>query len=101
MVAYSIGAYDMLNWMAWTLPTALFFVGIGLILVIMTVYEVIRPCQPRKGFLPIATTRGDRLFISLLASGFIHLAVIGSSDLSIWFGFGLSLAVLTITMRWG
>jgi hypothetical protein len=32
----------------------------------MTVWEIKSPTTLRKGFLPIATTRGDRLFIGLL-----------------------------------
>ncbi len=37
--------------------------------------------NPRKGILGLDTTRGDRLFISLLGSAFIHLfwlALVGS-----------------------
>jgi len=91
----------MLNWMAWTQPTALFFIGIAGILLVMTILEVYRPCTERKGFLPISTTRGDRLFISLLASGFIHLIALGVSDQSIWIAFGISVVVMAIALRWG
>ncbi|RLB93909.1 MAG: hypothetical protein DRH26_02705, partial [Deltaproteobacteria bacterium] len=66
-----------LEWMAWTLPTAIFFITIGLILISMTVWQVFSPTIERKGFLPISTTRGDRLFIGLLGSAYIHLAWIG------------------------
>jgi hypothetical protein len=31
----------------------------------------------RKGFLPMATTRGDRLFIGLLSAAYINLALVG------------------------
>ena len=54
---------SLLGWMAWTQPTALFFLGISTILLVMTIWEIKRPCVQRKGYLPIATTRGDRLFI--------------------------------------
>ena len=57
----------MFEWMAWTLPVAVFFSCIVLMLVGMTVWEIKSPTILRKGFLPIATTRGDRLFIGLLA----------------------------------
>ncbi len=70
-----------MTWMAWTLPTALFFALIALLLAGMTVYELRRPTRLQRGFLPIATTRGDRVFISLLSAAFIHLvwlAVVGS-----------------------
>ena len=51
-----------LEWMAWTVPTATFFITIALILAGMTVWEILSPTVLRRGFLPIATTRGDRLF---------------------------------------
>ena len=47
-------------------PVAVFFGCIVLMLVGMTVWELKSPTVMRKGFLPIATTRGDRLFIGLL-----------------------------------
>lgn len=91
----------MLNWMAWTLPTALFFIGIGSILLVMTLLELKWPCVERKGLLPIATTRGDRLFIGLLSSGFIHMGVLGATEWSIWVAFSLSIILLAILLRWG
>ena len=102
----------MLNWMAWTLPVAVFFSCIALMLVGMTIWEIKSPTQLRKGFLPIATTRGDRLFIGLLTAGYINLAFIGlagrfadwfklDSEPSIWFGFVVSMAVLALVMRRG
>lgn len=90
-----------MNWMAWTLPTAVFFATIGSILVVMTIFEIKHPCTERKGFLPIATTRGDRLFIGLLSSAFIHLIVIGFTPLSIWIALGASILWLLTLMRWG
>jgi len=63
-----------LSWMAWTWPTAVFFLFILTLLVIMSCWELIRPGgAPRRGVLRLDTTRGDRLFISLLGSAFIHL----------------------------
>ncbi|MFB4393502.1 MULTISPECIES: DUF2160 domain-containing protein [unclassified Pseudomonas] len=90
-----------MEWMAWTLPTALFFAAVGLLLTCMTVLELRRPCLERRGFLPIVTTRGDRLFIGLLASAYLHLAVVGLSDWSLWVASLLSLAWLVVVLRWG
>ena len=56
----------MFSWMAWTLPVAVFFSCIVLMLVGMTLWELRSPTVMRKGWLPMATTRGDRLFIGLL-----------------------------------
>lgn len=90
-----------MNWMAWTLPSALLFIAIAGILLTMTVFEILKPCVERKGFLPISTTRGDRLFIGLLSSAYIHLLFLGITDLSIWIPFTLSVLWLAILLRWG
>ena len=80
-----------LSWMAWTLPTALFFGTILLLLVGMAVWEYASPGgNPRIGLLRFETTRGDRLFISLLGSGFIHLAWLGLVGPSLWWALALS-----------
>lgn len=90
-----------MSWMVWTLPTALFFSSIAAMLAGMTVWEIVSPTIERKGFLPIATTRGDRLFIGLLCAAFIHLGVIGFTSLSIWIALAVSALWLLVLMRWG
>lgn len=90
-----------MEWMAWTVPTAAFFGVIALLLVGMTVWELRSPCIERRGFLPMATTRGDRLFIGLLGSAYLHLLVIGATEWSIWVASALSLVWLLAVMRWG
>jgi predicted small integral membrane protein len=47
------------------------------------------------------TTRGDRLFIGLLAAAYVNLAWAGLTDLPQWWGAGLSAATLVAIMRWG
>ena len=102
----------MLDWMAWTVPVAVFFTCIVLMLIGMTVWELKSPTTLRKGWLPIATTRGDRLFIGLLTAGFINLIFIGlagqfaqwfslEKEPSIWISFVVSMAVLALVMRKG
>lgn len=66
-----------MEWMAWTWPTAIFFGVIASLLIIFSILAVRYPETPRKGILRIATTRGDRLFITLLGSAFINLAWLG------------------------
>lgn len=90
-----------MEWMSWTLPTAVFFASVAAILVAMTVWELRSASVERRGLLPISTTRGDRLFIGLLGSAYIHLLVIGATDWSIWVASGLSLVWLLAVMRWG
>ena len=102
----------MFEWMAWTTPVAVFFCCIGLMLAGMTVWEIKSPTTLRKGFLPIETTRGDRLFIGLLSAAYVNLAFVGLSgrlmewmnlevEPSIWISFVLSMAVLGLVMRKG
>ncbi len=102
----------MFEWMAWTLPVAVFFISIVLMLVGMTVWELKSPTTERRGFLPIATTRGDRLFIGLLSAAWVNLAFVAVSEKmmdwfglenepSIWISFGLSMALLALIMRRG
>ncbi|MEQ6888294.1 DUF2160 domain-containing protein [Halomonas sp. CS7] len=90
-----------MEWMVWTTPTTVFFAVIAAMLVGMTAWEVASPTVERKGFLPIATTRGDRLFIGLLCAAYIHLLVVGFTPLSIWLALGASVIWLLILMRWG
>ena len=102
----------MFEWMAWTLPVAVFFVCIVLMLAGMTVWELRSPTVLRKGFLPMATTRGDRLFIGLLTAAFINLAFVAVSEKmvawfgldqepSIWISFVISMLWLALVMRKG
>ena len=90
-----------LEWMAWTLPTTVFFIVIAGILTVMTIWQVKAPSFERKGFLPIATTPGDRLFIGLLGSAYINLAWLGLTSLSLWIGLVIAAIWMLILMRWG
>ena len=102
----------MFEWMAWTTPVAVFFVCIVLMLAGMAVWEVKSPTVMRRGFLPLATTRGDRLFIGLLSAAYVNLIFVGISgklvewlglaaEPSIWISFVLSMLLLTLIMRKG
>lgn len=62
-----------LSWMAWTWPTAIFFMVIASLLIVFTVLAIKFPETPRTGILRIETTRGDRLFITLLGLSLIHI----------------------------
>jgi len=102
----------MFEWMAWTAPVAVFFSCIGLMLFGMTVWEIKSPTSARRGFLPLVTTRGDRLFIGLLCAAYVNLGFVGisgklmgwldlESEPSIWISFVVSVAVLALIMRKG
>jgi len=102
----------MFDWMVWTTPVAVFFTCIALTLVGMTVWEIKSPNIKRKGLLPIATTRGDRLFIGLLSAAYLNLAFVGLAEKfgewfslaeppSVWISFIVSMAVLGLVMKKG
>ena len=102
----------MFDWMAWTLPVAVFFSCIVLMLVGMTAWEMKSPTTLRKGWLPMETTRGDRLFIGLLSAAYLNLVFVAVSEKmvawfgleqepSIWISFVASMALLALVMRKG
>jgi predicted small integral membrane protein len=68
---------ENIAWMAWTPPTAIFFALLASTLAVMTWLAVAYPEAERVGILRIPTTRGDRLFISLVLTAVIHLVWIG------------------------
>ena len=68
---------ESIAWMAWTLPTAIFFAALACTLGVMTWLAAVYPEAERIGVLRIPTTRGDRLFISLITAAVIHLLWIG------------------------
>jgi len=90
-----------LSWMAWTWPTAAFFAFIACCLIVMTVWELTVPGgNPRRGILGLDTTRGDRLFISLLGSGYICLGWLGLVGPSLWGALFISLVYAFAVFRW-
>lgn len=102
----------MFEWMAWTTPVAVFFTCIVLMLAGMTVWEIKSPTVLRKGWLPLATTRGDRLFIGLLSAAYVNLAFVAvsekmiawfglESEPSIWISFVISMLLLALILRKG
>ena len=102
----------MFKWMVWTTPVAVFFTCIAIMLVGMTLWEIKSPTTMRRGWLPLETTRGDRLFIGLLSAAYVNLAFVGlagkfkdwlslEAEPSIWIGFVISMCVLALVMRKG
>ncbi len=89
------------SWMAWTTEIAVFFICVVLMLIGMTVWQIRSPSVERKGFLPIPTTRGDRLFIGLLSAAYVNLAWAGVTDVTQWVAAVIGFVVLLVMMRWG
>lgn len=90
----------MLDWMAWTWPTATFFLIIAGLLATFTFLAIRFPEVPRKGVLRIETTRGDRLFITLLGSAFINLAWLGLEVAPQPYALILCLVYAAAVFRW-
>ncbi|UFZ07453.1 DUF2160 domain-containing protein [Bradyrhizobium ontarionense] len=106
---------DNIAWMAWTLPSAIFFVLLACTLGVMTWLAAAYPEAERVGVLRIPTTRGDRLFISLITAAVIHLvwiALVGTDAIasvplgensfeisSLWLASAISLASAVAIFR--
>jgi predicted small integral membrane protein len=90
-----------LSWMAWTWQTGLFFGVIALLLCAMTLWELKRPGgAARHGVLGLDTTRGDRLFITLLGSAYIHLAWLALIPWPLWWALVLSAIYAVLVFRY-
>ena len=83
----------MFTWMAWTWPTALIFIGIFSAMGVITILEIRAPGgAERRGILGLKTTRGDRLFITLLGSVYSFRAWLGLMGMPLWGPVFISLA---------
>jgi predicted small integral membrane protein len=92
---------SLISWMAWTWPTAFFFLFVFGSVAAMGIWEYYVPGgDPRHGIFGLDTTRGDRLFITLLGSCFIFLAWLGLFGAPLWGGLALSLFWGFVVFRW-
>ncbi len=79
--------------------------GLGLLFAVLTSLAILdkyHPSYPRKGFLPMETTRGDRFFISvmcLLFISFTWLKYLPGKEA--WGALGISAVVAFIVLKWG
>ncbi|HPF45903.1 MAG: DUF2160 domain-containing protein [Alphaproteobacteria bacterium] len=89
-----------LSWMAWTLPTAIFFISIACALLVMIIWAIKAPQAPRRGILGLETTPGDRLFISLLGSAFICLGWLAAFGSPIWGGLLVCIIFGGMVFKW-
>ncbi len=92
---------SLISWMAWTWPTAVFFIAIFLSIAAMGFWEYKVPGGgPRHGVFGLDTTRGDRLFISILGGCFIMLGWLGLASDSIWGGLLVGIVWMFFVFRW-
>ena len=90
-----------LTWMAWTWPTAAFFIVVVLSIATMGVWEHYSPGgNPRRGVFGLDTTRGDRLFISWLGTGFINMGWLAFYGAPLWGGLILAIIWFVFVFRY-
>ena len=89
----------MLDWMAWTWPTAVFFSAIACGLIVLTLLAIYRPEVPKVGILRFPTTRGDRFFVSLVGSAFIFILWMRIAGGTLWYPLVIALIYAAAMFR--
>jgi predicted small integral membrane protein len=89
-----------LGWMAWTWQTAVFWVVIASLILAVAFWEHHAPGgAPKRGILGLRTTRGDRLFISLLSAAYIHLLWLAFTEMNLWWATCISVLTAALIFR--
>jgi predicted small integral membrane protein len=91
----------MLSWMYWTLPVAIIFVMVFLMIAGMTIWGHYSPPHRRKGFLRIVTDRGERLYIAIITFALIMVASFGIPDTNAWIALGIGAVAAAGVLKWG
>lgn len=91
----------LLDWMVWTSGTVVFAIAVFAGLLTITALAIAFPSSPRKGFLPIRTARGDRIYISLLSTGLVMVLWIIMTDRPLMVGLAVAVVVAIPIIRWG
>ena len=92
----------MLDWMHWTWQSATGFASLAGLLGALAVLDKRVPSYPRKGFLPMETTRGDRVFLSIvlvLLTVFAWLRV--APERGFWGAVAIAAAGVTVLLTRG
>ena len=87
--------------MVWTLPVAIVFIGVILLIIGMTIWGHYRPPKVRKGFLRITTDRGDRVYIAYISFAFFMIVWISLVEGMLYTGTGIGVALAAIILKWG
>ena len=93
---------ESFDWMRWSWQSAAFFGSIIFAIVGLTVWDIFSPGVRARRLLPMATTRGDRLFLGIILTiglFLIWLATMGNQ--SLWGAAVLALVANGILARWG
>ncbi len=88
--------------MEWTLPTATFFILLALALTAMTIWDIRDSSVKRQGFLPVAFTRGERFFLSVLIFfGTMLLWVAFLPSIALWYALPVAAVLIFVVVRYG
>jgi predicted small integral membrane protein len=87
--------------MAWTTGTAILVACVFAALIGLAVLSAARPSTPRKGFLPMPTARGDRIYVGLLGTGLILVLLIALSSAPVVLGLALGAVWMAVVVIWG
>lgn len=91
----------MLDWMYWTTPVAITFIGIFLMITGMTIWGHYRTPVLRKGFLGIVTDRGDRLYISIITFALLMVVSFALEVPSALLSALAAASVSAVILKWG
>tara|TARA_Y100001947_G_C10269791_1_gene273669 strand:- start:503 stop:748 length:246 start_codon:yes stop_codon:yes gene_type:complete len=79
-----------------------FFIVLILTIIGLSLWDTFSPDIKRKGFLPITTSRGDRVFIAIISTIGICLVWLGVAGNSLFLGAVILSIIWNIVIaRWG
>jgi len=91
----------MFSWMYWTIPVAIAFSGIFVMIAGMTVWGHYRTPVLRKGFLRIVTDRGDRLYIAFVTFALLMVLSFAFAVPSALISAAVAASVSAVVLKWG
>jgi predicted small integral membrane protein len=87
--------------MYWTIPVAIAFSGIFVMIAGMTIWGHYRTPVLRKGFLRIVTDRGDRLYIALVLFALLMVLSFAFAIPSALASAAVAASVSAVVLKWG
>ena len=91
----------MFDFMYWTIPVAIIFVLVFLMIAGMTIWGHFSPPHRRKGFVGFVTDRSERLYIALITFALIMVVPFGIVGTNPWVFTAIGAAVGAVILKWG
>jgi predicted small integral membrane protein len=92
----------MFEWMHWTVPSAIGIFGIFAMIIGLNVLDKYNPGYARKGFLPMATTRGDRVFVCIISTILIWIFWMRFlPEVNLLLSLLIAAPLVFVIMKWG